>query len=100
MSNSNEIKIDITYQNIELNEFTVKRENQKFSLYFEFMSNHGSIKAKLIGIRDTDNLCELLHADRIWIKKESKSQTEFGRYTLSMSHEYYSEVVFDQISPQ
>ncbi|MEB8434487.1 hypothetical protein OO007_19775 [Cocleimonas sp. KMM 6892] len=87
--------IGTTYQNIEINEFTLKREGEEYSVYFEFTSTEGSFKVKLSGVRDTYNLCDLLEAERIWIKEEKNSQIEYGRFTLGMSHESYSEFNFD-----
>ena len=92
------MEIGTRYQNVQVSEFTVKREGKQYSVNFEFTSTQGNFKVNLGGIRDIENLCDLLNAERLWLKEESGSQTEYGRYTLGIQEETYSEVVFDVLS--
>ncbi|WP_201276842.1 hypothetical protein [Microbulbifer sp. ALW1] len=84
--------------NVTVNEVHVKRENDAFIVSFEFSSSGESASANLCGVRDTDNLCELLKADRLWVEKSENAQFEYGAFTLGVSHEYFSEIVFDALS--
>jgi len=86
------------YQDESVDEFHVKREGESFIVSFEFSSSDELVKAVLSGVRDTDNLCELLNADRLWIEKSEKSWVEFGAYTLGVAHEYFTEIGFDALS--
>ena len=98
MSISKSMEIGVKYKNVRINEFTVKRDGDEHSIYFEFTSDQGSCKVKIKGIRDTYNLCELLEAESIWLKEGSNSQAEFGRYTLGIQEETYTEIIFDSIA--
>jgi hypothetical protein len=86
------------YSDVSVNEFSVKRNDGSFSVFFEFNCSGELVSATLSGIRDPHNLCEILNADRLWVEKEGNSQVEFGSYKLGISHEYFTEVVFDQLS--
>ena len=65
---------------------------------FEFSSSGKSVSASLSGVRATENLCELLSADRLWVEKTENTQVEYGVFTLGVSHEYFTEIVFDALS--
>jgi len=86
------------YNEVSVDEFHVKRDGGSFTVSFEFTSSGATISAKLIGVRDSDNLCEILVADRLWVEKAENSQVEFGAFTLGVSHEYFTEIVFDVLS--
>lgn len=86
------------YKDVSVNEFHVKREGESFIVSFEFCSSGEPIKAILQGVRNTNNLCELLNADRLWVEKAENTQVEFGSFTLGVSHEYFTEIVFDALS--
>ncbi len=86
------------YKEVSVDEFHVKREGDSFTVYFEFISSDETVNAKLIGVRDSDNLCEILNADRLWVEKAENTQVEFGAFELGVSHEYFTEIVFDALS--
>jgi len=86
------------YKRVSVDEFHVKREGDAFLVSFSFFSSDEAVNVKLSGVRDFDNLCEILSADRLWVEKSEGSQVEFGSYTLGVSHEYYTEIVFDALS--
>lgn len=86
------------YSGVSVNEFCVKREAGSFSVSFEFSCSGELVSATLSGVRDPHNLCEILNAERLWAEKEENSQVEFGSYKLGISHEYFTEIVFDQLS--
>ncbi|WP_281559952.1 hypothetical protein [Thalassomonas sp. RHCl1] len=91
------MELNKTYENVVVDEFNVKRENDTFTVTFEFISEKNPTKVTLKGIRVADNLCELLEAERLWIEECDNGQLEFGRFTLGISHESYTEVTFDEL---
>lgn len=86
------------YKEVSVDEFHVKREGDSFIVSFEFSCSSEAVNAVLIGVRDSDNLCEILKADRIWVEKAENTQVEFGVFALGVSHEYFTEIVFDALS--
>jgi hypothetical protein len=46
--------------------------------------------------REIDNSCDLFLAKRLWIEKSENTQCEFGSFTLGVSSESYTEIVFDK----
>ena len=91
------MEIETIYKNIEVTKLAIEREQEQYSVYFEFTSKQGDFEVRLGGLRDIDNLLDLFEAERIWLEEENSSQVEYGRYTLGISHESYSTVVFDEI---
>ena len=87
--------IDIIYKDVQVNEIAVKPAGNHFSAVVNFSSARGDFTINLNGIRDPDNLTDLLYAKRIWLKEETDSQIEFGRYILGIQDESYSEIIFD-----
>jgi hypothetical protein len=71
---------------------------EEFTIKFSFNNEGKLVNANLIGVRDLDNLCELFNAERLWVEKTEDTQVEFGRYTLGISHKYYTEVSFDEFA--
>jgi hypothetical protein len=86
------------YSNVSVEEFHVKRDGDSFTVSFGFLCNGSNVSAKIIGVRDPSELCEILNAQRLWIEKTEGHQLEFGSYTLGVSHEYYTEIVFDRLA--
>ncbi|MCL1038829.1 hypothetical protein L2725_15405 [Shewanella corallii] len=86
------------YKGVSVNEFYVRREGDSFLVSFSFIASDEIVNVNLIGVRDPDGLCEILSADRLWVEKSEDSQVEFGGYTLGVSHEYYTVIVFDALS--
>ncbi len=86
------------YKNLSVDGFHVKREGDSFTVSFKFKCSGENINAKLIGVRDSDNLCEILNANRLWLEKSENTQVEFGAFTLGVSHEYHTEIVFDTLA--
>jgi hypothetical protein len=89
------VELGKIYKNISVNEFHIKRDESGFLVSFTFNHIEGTISVKLTGVRDCAGIIELLEADRIWVEKTDGAQLEFGRLTLGISHEYYTEVAFD-----
>ncbi|ACA87763.1 hypothetical protein [Shewanella woodyi] len=85
------------YKGVSVDEFHVKREGDSFLVSFSFVTSDETVRLKVSGVRVSDNLCEILSADRLWVEKSEGSQVEFGGYTLGVSHEYYTEIVFDAL---
>ena len=83
------------YNDVSINELNVKRAENGFSVSFKLVTADEQMYVKNFGVRDTDDICELLSADRIWIKKNEDSQLEFGSLKLGISQEYYTEITFD-----
>lgn len=86
------------YKEVSVDEFHVKREGESFTVSFEFSCSGETVNLKLIGVRDSDNLCEIINADRLWVEKAENTQVEFGAFALGVSHEYFTEIVFDELS--
>ena len=85
------------YKAVSVDEFHVKREGGAFLVTFDFVSAGENVVARLSGVRDTDRLCEILNADRLWVEKTEGTQAEFGCFTLGVSHEYFTEIAFDKL---
>jgi hypothetical protein len=100
MSNNERQSMELgkIYKEVSVDEFHVKREGDSFTVSFEFSCSGKTINAKLIGVRDSDNLCEILNADRLWVEKAENTQVDFGGFTLGVSQEYFTEIVFDVLS--
>jgi hypothetical protein len=92
------MELEKVYKEVSVDAFHVKREDDSFTVSFEFICSGETISVKLIGVRDSDNLCEILSADRLWVEKTKNTQVEFGAFTLGVSHEYFTEIVFDALS--
>jgi len=92
------MEIETIYQNVKVSELTVKHQGDQYSASFEFTSTQGDFKVKLGGIKEVENLIDLLNAERLWVKEDSNSQLEYGRYTLGIQDEAYCEVIFDVLS--
>lgn len=88
------------YKGVSINEFHVKREDFGYLVSFTFTHEYGEVSVKLSGIRDSSGIIELLEADSIWAEESESSQLEFGRLTLGISHEYFTEVTFDAFVDQ
>ncbi len=86
------------YKDVKVNEFRVSRNGESFDLHFEFSSDNLTQVVSARGIRETEDLCCLLSAQRIWVEINDSSQLEFGKYTLGISHEWYTEIIFDNLS--
>lgn len=85
------------YKDVSVEEFQLKREGDAFLVTFYFVSAGENVVARLSGVRDTDGLCEILNADRLWVERTEGTQAEFGCFTLGVSHEYFTEIVFDEL---
>ncbi|MEE4252111.1 MAG: hypothetical protein V2I38_16100 [Alcanivoracaceae bacterium] len=81
-----------------MNEVRIVRSGDSFTVYFEFPSEGGRHAQSLIGVRDIDNALELLSAERLWVKRDEGSSQEFGTLILGISHESYTEIVFDALA--
>ncbi len=53
------------YKEVSVDEFHVKREGDSFLVSFTFFVSAETVDVKLSGVRDSDNLCEILNADRL-----------------------------------
>ncbi|NMR28056.1 hypothetical protein HH219_21470 [Pseudoalteromonas sp. NEC-BIFX-2020_015] len=91
------MKLNHTYQNVIVNEVHVKRVGSEFEITFSFNDEAENLNVVLKGIRDTDNISDLLEADRLWVEENDTNQTEFGNFTLGISSECYSEIFFDSM---
>lgn len=92
------MEINKIYEGVSINDLHIKRDGSSFRVSFEFTAEGKGVSAVLSGVRDAENLCELLNASKVWIDKSEGIQVEFGAYTLGISHEYYTEISFDAIS--
>ncbi|MEM5553285.1 hypothetical protein WNY63_21510 [Pseudoalteromonas neustonica] len=91
------MKLNHTYQNVIVNEVHVKRVGSEFEITFSFNDEAENLNVVLKGIRDTDNISDLLEAHRLWVEENDTNQTEFGNFTLGISSECYSEIFFDSM---
>ena len=91
------MELDKIYENCVPNELRVKRLGDTFEVTFSFESGGEQHEVILIGVRETDNLCEILWAERMWIKRDESKQLEFGSYALGLSQDAYTEIVFDEL---
>ena len=66
------------YKNVSVDEFHVRRDDDSFQVSFTFLAAGEAVDAKLCGVRDSDDLCEILNADRLWVEKSENTQVEFG----------------------
>jgi hypothetical protein len=94
------VELDFIYKNVSVNEFSVKRCVDSFTVKFTFSSTDKDVDVELFGVRDSSDLCEILSADRLWVERTDGNQTEFGSFLLGVSHEYYTEIVFDNLGVQ
>ncbi|ABS07830.1 hypothetical protein [Shewanella baltica] len=92
------MELEKIYKGVSVDEFHVKREGDSFLVSFSFTASDEAVNVKLSGVRDAGNLCEILSADRLWFQRSEGSQVEYGGYTLGVSHEHYTEIVFDALS--
>ncbi|WP_444895977.1 hypothetical protein [Microbulbifer sp. SSSA005] len=86
------------YKGVSVDELHVVRDGDSFLVSFDFVASGEAISTKLSGVRDSEDLCEILRADRLWVEKMEETQVEFGVYKLGVSHEYYTEIFFDALS--
>ncbi len=89
------MKLNHTYQNVTVNEVHVTRVGSEFEVTLSFNDQAENLNVVLKGIRDTDNISDLLEADRLWVEENDTNQTEFGNFTLGISSESYCEIFFD-----
>jgi hypothetical protein len=91
------VKLGIVYKNVTVDEFSVKRNVDSFTVKFSFFTQAENVHVVLFGVRDSDDLCEILSADRLWVEESDCNQTEFGNFILGVSHEHYTEITFDRL---
>ncbi|GKW51627.1 hypothetical protein NCCP2140_06800 [Pseudoalteromonas sp. NCCP-2140] len=51
----------------------------------------------LHGVREIDNISGLLEAKQLWLEYSESHQAEYGKFTLGISHESYTEICFDSL---
>lgn len=85
------------YTNVMINELHVARNGDAFDINFSFVSAGITKNVLLLGVRDPSNIHELLSAERLWVEAINNRQLEFGRYVLGISHEYFTELGFDEL---
>ncbi len=85
------------YKGVSVDEFHVKRDGDSYAVFFKFNSSGEEVNVNLVGVRESENLCEILSADRLWVEKAENTQVEFGSFTLGVSHEHFIEIVFDAL---
>lgn len=91
------MEIGKTYSETTVEEFHVKRDGDSFLVSFSFISYGELISVKLKGVRETEGLCGILSADRMWVEKLEGRHLEFGGYILGLSSEYHTEITFDAL---
>ena len=91
------MKLNHTYQNVTVNEVKVTRAGSEFEIALSFNTQSENVNVVLNGIREIDNISDLLEADRLWVEENETNQTEFGKFMLGMSSECYSEMSFDSM---
>lgn len=94
------IQIGRIYQDVTIDELHVKRTAYGFTVSFAFNDGNEKVAVTICGVRDISSICELLDAERVWVEETEDVQTEFGRLTLGISHDYYTEVIFDTLNQE
>jgi len=92
------IEIDKKYNAVDVTDISISRNSDAYDVIFSFKSDDSAFEAKLIGVRDVDSVCELFEAERIWFKKEENNQLQYGSFTLGVSGETYTEIMFDELA--
>lgn len=85
------------YENVSVIKICIERDEVDFSLLLSFLTSNEKPQIKLSGVRDLDNIAELMDADRLWVNEEEMWQQNFGRFTLGVSSECFSEIQFDSL---
>jgi hypothetical protein len=85
------------YTAVIVNALHVSRNGEAFDINLSFFSAGNTVDLNLLGVRDTSNIHELLSAEKLWIEAKKDSQLEFGRYSVGISHEYFTEISFDDL---
>ena len=91
------VKLNSTYQDVTVNNIKVKRVGSEFELTISFHDQSEHVNVILCGVRDIDSVCELFEAERLWLSDNETCQTEFGKFTLGISHESFTEIYFDSL---
>lgn len=92
--------IDKIYTRVEVESFTLTRLSAwpvSYRLDLRFTHAEGEADVALSGLRDAESIGQIMQAERLWLEVCEESQQAFGRYLLGVSHETYTELVFDEI---
>ncbi|MFL1454302.1 hypothetical protein ACJO5Y_07625 [Marinobacter sp. GN3S48] len=92
------MEIGKVYKEVLVNELGITRMSDGYKITLELQSSEGDQAIQLLGVREVDNLAELLEAERLWVQEDEGSQVEFGRYQLCVSGETYTEIVCDEVT--
>lgn len=92
------MEIGKVYKEVLVKELGITRMGDGYKITLEFQSSEGDQAIQLLGVREVDNLAELLEAGRLWVQENEGSQVEFGRYQLGVSGETYTEIVCDEVA--
>lgn len=68
-----------------------------YQLELSFCSAAGDVSVVLSGLRDTYSVGQILLAERLWLEVSEENLLESGHYLLGVSHETFTELVFDEI---
>lgn len=93
---------DKVYTQVRVESLTLTRLQTwpvSYRLDLCFHSAVGDVCVALSGLRDTDSVGQIMLAERVWLEVSEVDQLESGRYLLGVSHETYTELVFDEIVP-
>lgn len=91
---------DKVYTQVRVESLTLTRLQPwpvSYRLDLSFRCAEGEVSIALSGLRDADSVGQIMLAERLWLEVSEEERLESGRYLLGVSHETYTELVFDEI---
>ncbi|MGB0922906.1 MULTISPECIES: hypothetical protein [unclassified Pseudoalteromonas] len=92
------MKFNHIYQDVIVDEVKLKRTGNEFQVFVTFQAQSETLYVVLNGVRETDNISDLLEAKQLWLEYTESNQAEYGKFTLGISHESYTEICFDSLA--
>jgi len=91
------LKFNHIYQDVIVNEVKLKRAGSEFQVFVTFQTQSETLHVVLNGVREIDNISDLLEAKQLCLEYSESDQAEYGKFTLGISHESYTEICFDSL---
>ena len=92
------MELNKTYEDLNIKSVLISRNVREYTLevVFEYVEKEYSFKS--LGVREIENVSELMEATQMWINpSENSSQYEFGKLTLGFYSESFFEINFDEL---
>ncbi|MEI8645145.1 hypothetical protein P4S60_05905 [Pseudoalteromonas sp. Hal040] len=91
------MKFNRIYQDVIVDEVKLKRTGSEFQVFVTFQTQSETLHVVLNGVREIDNISDLLEAKQLWLEDSESNQAEYGKFNLGISHESYTEICFDSL---